>query len=274
MKEIRTNSDADRFQAEATRYATYLKTPEGRLRVDLAFANLRESLTSDTESMHALDLGGGTGAMSVRLARLGVHVTLLDSSLPMLDFAERSARDADVANRIVLKHGDVAQLTTLSPSVSFDVIVCHNVLEFVEDPVAVLSSAACILRKSTGIISILVRNQPGEVLKAALLNADLVAAECNLSAEWGDEALYGGRVRLFSAGRLHSMLKEASLTVTATCGVRVLSDYLPAKISRDDEYERIFELERKLGRRTEFAPIARYTQCIARRTETVTKDGQ
>jgi len=47
-------------------------------------------------------------------------------------------------------------------------------------------------------------------------------------------------------------------------GVRVLADYLPSRISRNAEYERILELERKLGNRPEYAAIARYTQCFAR----------
>ena len=138
-----------------------------------------------TQSLRALDLGCGTGATAVRLARLGLHVTLLDSSLPMLDFAKRAAQEAGVADRIGLKHGDAAQLANLFDAGSFDVILCHNVLEFVDDPCAVLREAARVLRDSSGIISILVRNQAGEVLKAALLNGDLAATEHNLTAEWG-----------------------------------------------------------------------------------------
>ena len=76
------------------------------------------------------------------------------------------------------------------PAGSFDLILCHNVLEFVDDPPSVLRSVARTLRPS-GIISILVRNQTGEVLKSALVNADLIAAERNLTSEWGDKALWG-----------------------------------------------------------------------------------
>jgi len=112
----------------------------------------------------------------------------------------------------------------------------------------------------------LVRNQPGEVLKAALQNGDLSAAERNLTAEWGDESLYGGRVRLFSAEKLHSMLVTASFAMTAVRGVRVVSDYLPQRIHRNDEYQKVFELERKLGSRPDFAAVARYTHCVAHRT--------
>ena len=60
------------------------------------------------------------------------------------------------------------------------------------------------------------------------------------------------------------MLKAESLAVIAERGVRVLADYLPSRISRSAQYERILELERKLSVRPEYAAVARYTQCFAR----------
>jgi S-adenosylmethionine-dependent methyltransferase len=267
MKEMSASDDFERFQTGAAKYAAYLETPEGRLRLDLAFANLQEFLPQATRSLRALDLGCGTGALAVRLAQLGLHVTLLDASLPMLDFAKRAAREAGVTERITLKHGDAAHMATLFPTASFDLILCHNVLEFLEDPCAVLRIAARFLRDPSSMISVLVRNRPGEVLKAAILNGDLAAAELNLTAEWGDESLYAGKVRLFTAVGLQAMLLESSLAVTAERGVRVLSDYLPPRVSRNDEYDRILELERKLGARPEFAAVARYTHFLARRAD-------
>src|SRR2546427_4622994 len=113
MKEMTANDDFERFRTGAEKYAAYLDTPEGRLRLDLAFANLKDSLPQATQSLCALDLGCGTGAIAVRLARLGLHVTLLDTSIPMLDFSKRAAREAGVTERIALKQGDAAQLASL-----------------------------------------------------------------------------------------------------------------------------------------------------------------
>lgn len=265
MKELIANDDFERFRSGAEKYVNYLETVEGRLRLDLAFANLQDFLPQATRSLHALDVGCGTGATAVRLARLGLHVTLLDSSLPMLDLAKRAVQEPEVTDRIVLKHGDAGQLANLFDAESFDVILCHNILEYVDDPYAVLHGAVHVLRDPSSIISILVRNRAGEVLKAAVRDGDLAASEHNLTTEWGHESLYGGRVRLFTSDGLRAMLRESSLIVTAERGVRVVSDYLPPKVSRNDEYERIFELERKLGRRPEFVGVARYTQCLAHR---------
>jgi len=256
----------NRFENDASRYAAYLDTAEGRLRTDLTLSGLQDFLpaATESESLSALDLGCGTGAAAVRLAHLGMHVTLLDSSPAMLDLAERTVVESGLSNKITLKCGDAAQLAEIFRPQSFDVILCHNLLEYVDDPEAVLRSVARLMRPSSAILSLLVRNQAGEVLKAALQTGDLAAAENNLAADWGQESLYGGKVRLFRPEMLDTILRNASLTITARRGVRVVSDYLPAKISPSADYERILALERKLSKRREFCGIARYLHYLAR----------
>lgn len=268
-----TSTDGERFQSGANKYTAYLETPEGRLRSDLAFANLHDFLPLQAkESLRALDLGCGTAATAVRLAQLGIHVTVLDCSPAMLDIAQRAAREAGVSEKIVLKHAEATQLASLFPARSFDVILCHNLLEYVDDPEVVLRDAARTLRDSSAILSVLVRNQAGEVFKTALRAGDLGAAENSLTAEWGQESLYGGRVRLFKSPSLQRMLKGASLAMVAERGVRVVADYLPPAVSRSADYERILQLERKLGIRPEFAAIARYSHYLARRLDPATED--
>jgi S-adenosylmethionine-dependent methyltransferase len=268
-------ADSERFQSGANQYAAYLETPEGRLRTDLAFANLEDFLprSQAEKSLCALDVGCGTGATAIRLARLGMHVTLLDSSSAMLDIAKRAARETGVTDKVVLQHGDATQLANLFRTRSFDVILCHNILEYCDDPGAVLRGAARALRDSSAILSVLVRNQAGEVFKAAIQAGDLAAAKNGLTSEWGQESLYGGRVRLFTPDSLRAMLTHASLAAIAERGVRVLADYLPPQVSRSADYERIFELERKLGGRPEYAAVSRYTQCFARSVSSVAENG-
>ena len=264
-----------RLQNGAQDYVAYLETPEGRLRTDLAFANLEDFLprSQAEKSLCALDVGCGPGATAIRLARLGMHVTLLDSSPAMLDVAKRTAQEAGVTDKVVLQHSDATQLANLFHTRSFDVILCHNILEYCDDPGAVMRGAARALRDSSAILSVLVRNRAGEVFKAAIQAGDLAVAENNLTAEWGQESLYGGRVRLFTSDSLQAMLKAASLAVIAERGIRVLADYLPPRVSRSADYERIFELERKLGSRPEYAAVARYTQCLARCVSSVAENG-
>ncbi len=266
MKEIKDNADDERFREGAQKYARYLETPQGRLRVDLAFANLREFLPPGTATMQALDLGCGTGVMAMRLAQLGVQVTLLDSSESMLSLAKTAAQSSGMTGKITLKLGNAVDVPFLFPDGSFDLILCHNVLEYVDDPAAVLLSAAQTLRNSSSLISILVRNQAGEVLKSAIQDGDLAASACHLNSEWAQESLYAGSVRLFTPKSIESMLAACSLEMIALRGVRTLSDYLPNSGLCDSQYEQVFELERKLGARPDFAVVARYLHYLARPT--------
>jgi hypothetical protein len=65
-------------------------------------------------------------------------------------------------------------------------------------------------------------------------------------------------VRLFTSDSVRAMLREASKAAIVERGVRVLADYLPPRVSRSADYERIFELERKLGSRPESAAVYGY----------------
>src|SRR5258707_3907751 len=187
-------ADRERFQSGANKYAAYLETPEGRLRSDVAFDNLGDFLPLQAkEPLRALDLGGGTGAGAVRLARLGMHVTVLDCSPAMLDITQRAAREAGVAEKIVLKHGAAAQLASLFPARSFDVILCHNILEYLNDPGVVLRAAAHGLRDLSSILSVLVRRQAGEGLKAPIQEGELDTAGNKLTACRGGRTLLRGR---------------------------------------------------------------------------------
>jgi len=254
-----------RFEGDAGRYAAYLETPEGRLRTELAFAHLREFLPAQpgAQRLRALDLGCGTGAAGIGLARMGMQVTLLDASPAMLELAERNADAAWVGEKIALQQGDAAQVERLFGAGAFDVVVCHNVLEFVEEPGEVLRNVARVMRDARAILSVVARNQAGEAMKAALQAGDLAAAERSLHAESARDTLYGGNVRLFTAESLEALLKGAGMAIQTRRGVRVVADYLPAQISRAAEYERIFALERKLGERREFFWVARYLQYLA-----------
>src|SRR5215469_663976 len=263
------------FDTDASRYAAYLETPMGRLRADLVFANLQELLSSwrDLNSLRALDLGCGTGTTAARLARLGIQVTLLDSSTAMLARAQRTVDEAGLRVNITLKLGDAARLDGIFPPASFDLIVCHNLLEFADEPAAVLRGAARLMRDSSSLLSVFVRNQAGEILKAALQTGDLAAAEQAMTADWGEESLYGGKVRLFTPLALESLLHEASLTSKAQRGVCAVADYLPVKISPSVDYDGIFAFEDKLGQRREFFGVARYLHCLASLSTPASKEG-
>lgn len=254
--------DTSRFQ-DSDKYATYLKTPAGRLRSELAWENVSRFLPRNESKRRALDVGGGTGFASVQLARMGYEVVLLDGSEEMLRIAREQAEVASLAARISFCHADAGQLPELFDAESFDIVICHNLLEYAENPSATVRDIAHVLRKD-GVLSVLVRNRAGEVLKEAIKSRDWKRAAANLAAETVVDSLYGEAVRVFAPAEVRDLLARASMEVVAENGVRVFFDYLVLENLTDAVYSQIFELESALGLRPEFAAIARYIQVIAR----------
>lgn len=254
--------DSLRFQ-DAEKYASYLKTPAGRLRSELAWANLLPFLPGGASNLRALDVGGGTGFASVQLARMGFKVVLLDSSEQMLQIGRQQAEICGVTGQVSFCHADSVQVPELFAAESFDAVVCHNLLEYADNPSATVRDIAGVLRKG-GVFSVLVRNRAGEVLKDVVKSGDWRLATANLTAETVVDALYGNRTRVFSPAGLHELLSRAGFEILAEHGVRVFFDYLGIENSTDANYSEIFELESTLGARPEFFAIARYIQVIAR----------
>lgn len=258
-------SPAQSGSIDSQAYGDYLRTTPGRLRADLAWENLREFLPSPTDAA-ALDVGGGTGGMALRLAECGFKVTVLDVSTTMLAETERASMEAKLRHRVTLVHGDVGQLSHLFSPASFTVVVCHNVIEFVERPAEVLQDIRSLLvRRDNAVASVIVRNRAGEVLSAALKNGDLVAAERNLTAPNLPVKFVDQLAAVFTPRELRDMLASAGLDTLAEFGIRVFSDYLPDQyVNEGFNYSTLLALERKLGAQSDFAAIARYIQITAR----------
>lgn len=251
---------------DADRYSSYLKTPLGKLRSELAWENLRGFLPADASRRRVLDLGGGTGSVSLRLAKMGFPVVLLDSSEEMLGIASKEAEACGIGARISFLHEEASKLRELFSAESFDLVVCHNLLEYVSAPEAIVAKIAYVLRNDA-LVSVLVRNRAGEVLKAAIKSADCTPAKAALSAETVVDSLYGKPVRVFAPQVVVDLLGRAGLDVIAQRGVRVFSDYRePKDLAGGAACQQVLELELILGARPEFAGIARYTQFIARRS--------
>ena len=258
-----THVDTGRFQ-DAERYAAYLRTTEGKLRADLGWANLRTFLPLSGVGMRALDVGGGTGVFALRFAALGFEVNLLDNSEAMLAHAKKEANAEGLTRRISFCHSDANCLPSMFELGSFDVLVCHNLLEYVEDPFAVLRGLRCLLKEDgNSVVSLLVRNRYGEVLKSAIKDRDLELSKAALLSEKVLDTLYGQPVRVFDPLDFRRTVVRAGLKLLAAYGVRVLADYLGCEALTADYYRRLLDFELLLGAQPQFAAVARYTQVIA-----------
>lgn len=91
---------------------------------------------------HALDLGTGTGRMLQLLAPRAERVVGLDASHAMLSVARANVGRAGLSS-VELRQGDI--YAPGLPVGSFDLVVIHQVLHYLDDPARALAGAARLL---------------------------------------------------------------------------------------------------------------------------------
>lgn len=139
----------------------------GRVRRDLIDHQLQEFLPS--APLQILDVGAGGGNQSVPWARRGHHVTLVDSSPAMRAEAERRLRlePAGVADRVEIRAGDATDLGSSFPAHSFDLVMCHGVIMYLDDPSAALRELVSVVRTG-GVVSVLAKNRRAMAVRPGL----------------------------------------------------------------------------------------------------------
>jgi ubiquinone/menaquinone biosynthesis C-methylase UbiE len=137
------------------------------------------------EALDIVDAGGGTGGFAVPLAALGHTVTVVDPSPDSLAALERRAKEKGVGVRAL--QGDADDLGELLDRDSADLVLCHSVLEYVEDPVSALAAVAGLLRIG-GAVSVLAANPVASAIHRALVGHfdEARAALDDPEGRWGD----------------------------------------------------------------------------------------
>ena len=115
--------------------------------------------------LDVLDIGGGTGGFAVRVAGLGHRVTVVDPSPDALAALARRAREDGV--EVAGQQGDLGSLLELAGPAGADVVLCHGVLEVVDDPAAALATIREVLRPG-GRLSLLVAQRHAAVIARAM----------------------------------------------------------------------------------------------------------
>ncbi|HET6860071.1 MAG TPA: methyltransferase domain-containing protein [Streptomyces sp.] len=206
-----------------------------------------------------LDVGMGQGTQALRLARAGHKVTGLESDSKML-LAAREALDgepAGIRDRVRLIEGDGRDTGVHFLPGSFDVVLCHGVLMYVQEPDALVAGLARMLAPG-GLLSLLVRN------------ADALAMRPGLAGDWSaaltafDTDTYTNRlglqVRADRLDALTSTLAGIAAPLHAWYGVRVFTDNVEGAANEAEltaeELERVLVLEDRAGRTDPYRQVA------------------
>lgn len=182
-----------------------------RLRVFLdSIEGYRERRGIRAWDVRVLDLGCGTGVnLTTPLAAAGYRIVGLEADLPSLVQGKRVA-SAGSSPSPAFVAGELGRLP-FTLGVSFDVVICSEVLEHVEDVGAVLADAGRLLRPG-GLLLLSIPNPYGyfelESLVWRWLNARpwlvsrLYSWESRFFERWGSPRLRRRRKREYEPSRL------------------------------------------------------------------------
>ena len=176
--------------------------------------------------LDVLDVGGGTGGFAVPLAELGHRVTVVDPSPDALAALQRRAGEAGVEVRAV--QGDAAGLLEVVEPGSADLVLCHGVLEHVDDLAPAVAALVAVLRPG-GTLSLLVATRNAVVLARAVAGrfAEAQHALEDPDGRWGPG---DPMPRRFTEPGLLALLGDAGLRVEEVHGVRTVADLVPGAL--------------------------------------------
>jgi S-adenosylmethionine-dependent methyltransferase len=235
-----------------------LRTSRGSTRTAVVWSALQPTLGGDP--LDVLDIGGGTGGLAVRIGELGHRVTVVDPSPDALAALDRRAREHDVA--VTGRQGDLVSLLDVVGPDSADLVLCHGVLEVVDDPADALATLGRVLRPG-GVLSLLVAQRYAAVVARAM------AGHFQQALAMLDSTDPQGRAgRRFTHGELSALVHEAGLTADAVHGIRVFTDLVPGSLLdlEPGAPAALVELEQAVAARPEYLPLATQLHLLAHRS--------
>ena len=246
-----------------------------------ALVEVLERAGGSSAPVSVLDVGGGTGGFAVRVAELGHRVMVVDPSPDALAILARRAEERGVADLVTGRQGDLDSLPGLlaqgeSPGTddpsddpsddpaagAVDVVLCHGVLEIVEDPAAALAVLARALRPG-GTLSLLV-NQRHAAVMARAMAGHFTAARSMLENPADPPA---GPPRRFAVEEVTAVLDQVGLELRSVHGVRVFVDLVPSSLVdlEPGAAQALVDLEHAVSTRPEYLTLATQLHVVSTR---------
>jgi len=207
------------------------------------------------QRLRVLDVGMGQGTQALRLARAGHQVTGVEQDATMVAAAREAlaGEPEGIRERVRIVQGDGRDTGVHFLPGSFDVVLCHGVLMYVEEPDALLAGVARMLAPG-GLLSLLVRN------------ADALAMWPGLYGDWAgaleafDTVSYTNRLGLeVRADRLETLtatLAGIAAPLQAWYGVRVFTDTAADDTEPPADVETLLAVEERAGRTDPYRRVA------------------
>ncbi|HEV2887539.1 MAG TPA: methyltransferase domain-containing protein [Jatrophihabitans sp.] len=266
------NARPQTFDQHATSWREWQASPWGRLRYRLAAHTLDRVLQPLGSGCQVLDVGGGDGADSVRLAEQGHLVTILDHSEPLLARAAAAAAEAGVTGRVRTVLGDVGRLAEpgflgAAGQPGFDLVLCHNVLHYLSGGGDIVRCLVGTVRIG-GLLSLMAPNPAMDVLAAAVRDLDPVAALAVLDAPTVRSVTFEHDMRRLDPRDVEDLLAMCGCRVSDRFGIRCVMDLIAdnEKKAAPGFFADLERLELALCDREPYWRTARFWQLVATRT--------
>jgi S-adenosylmethionine-dependent methyltransferase len=256
-----TSAVTQAFDESLESWLEWQQAPWGRLRYSMAAEHLGRHI-GDT-GLRIADVGGGNGLDGIRLAQSGHCVTVIDESSAMLAEAERVSRNLGLDGCFdTLQVGFGALAASFDPG-TFDVVMAHNVLQFVDDLPGALSEL-CQIARPGAVVSIICPNRDSEPLRLAIRQHDLAGALDAIGATRMANDLFRAQTHALCADDVTAAMETAGLTTVQRYGIRCVSDYIvdDSIKSTPSGYAALEQLELAMSDQPQFVAIARMFHLI------------
>jgi len=258
---VRSDADFDAHGQDFLR--DVYGSSKGRVRLDVLVTDLLAWIPQlAAGGLTVLDVGGGAGQLSIRLATLGNHVVLADPSQQMLNEATEAIKRVGVADRVTLVRSDIARLPQVVDG-SFTVVLCHAVLEWLADPRTAVMLLASLLG-ADGVLSLAFYNRNASVLKR-MLKGEFAQALREASGQVQERGGESGAVAL-AEHDVREWAHQADLTVYAKAGIRIFHDHLRPAHRTAEWMDDLLVAERRFRREEPFASLGQHIHLLCTRS--------
>lgn len=255
------------FESGMPRWKEQQQTLSARLRRSLAHAYLVRHLPPVLHGLSVLDAGGGNGLTSLPLAQSGANVDVVDRSMAMLQDLKTTAEANGLQDRIVPHAHDIRSVNELFEPDTFDLLICHNVIQYNPAWQALLTSMVVPL-KAGGVFSLVVRNWHAEPYRIDVENHSLEELPALFERTRGASRVFDTDVLFFSAEFLQDWLREQRFEILGVYGLLCRADDISQPEGPGGEqmlFDKLHFLESAMGERTPYKQTARYLQIVARK---------
>ncbi len=199
----------------------------------------------EIEGKRILDFGSGEGITANHFADKN-EVIAVEPSEEMLKNAWKDYQYTQII-------GDVNALSTFADE-SFDIIICHNVLEYIDDKANVIKALTRVL-KTGGILSVAKHNRPGRVMQMMVLLDDFDKANALLDGKNSTASKFGD-IRYYEDNDI--IVWEPELDIINVFGIRTFWDLQQNQQKHGDEdwQKKMVQLESRVAQIPEYRDIA------------------